>query len=292
MRGHLQAARHPRHPDGTNGHLVLLALKLLLVPALVGSVTLAARRWGLRVAGLLTALPLVAGPTLVFYAIEQGNAFAADAGRAAMLGICGTAAFCLAYARASARANCVASLLAALAAFAAVASGVHRLDFGGIGELSIAIASLLAAHRLLPAPAGLPASSLPPAWDLPVRMIAAATVVGVLTGIAHLAGSAISGVLSAFPAVTLVLAVFTHAQRGHASVAALVSGVLRGLHGFALFCIIFSTALAHLQWALFPAVLAALGTQLLFQMVALAVMARRSGAASARAQFPAAPADS
>jgi hypothetical protein len=55
---------------------MLLLLKLVLVPAFVGGVTLAARRWGLRVGGLLTALPMVAGPALCFYAIEQGNGFA------------------------------------------------------------------------------------------------------------------------------------------------------------------------------------------------------------------------
>jgi hypothetical protein len=65
---------------------MLLLLKLLLVPGLVAGVTLAARRWGLRIGGLLTALPMVAGPTLCFYAIEQGNRFAATAARATCSG--------------------------------------------------------------------------------------------------------------------------------------------------------------------------------------------------------------
>ena len=53
----------------------MLLLKLLLVPGLVAAVTLAVRRWGPAVGGWLAGLPVVAGPVLVFYAIEQGDAF-------------------------------------------------------------------------------------------------------------------------------------------------------------------------------------------------------------------------
>src|SRR5688572_1778556 len=53
--------------------MTLLILKLVLVPALVAGLTLAARRWGPFVGGLLLGLPVVAGPTLYFYAVEQGD---------------------------------------------------------------------------------------------------------------------------------------------------------------------------------------------------------------------------
>ncbi len=59
----------------------LLALKLLLSPALVGAASAAGRRFAPRVAGLAAALPIVAGPVLLFYALEQGTAFGAAAAR-------------------------------------------------------------------------------------------------------------------------------------------------------------------------------------------------------------------
>ena len=80
------------------GLLVLLVLRLVLVPLLIAAVTLASRRWGYRVGAFVTALPAVAGPTLLFYAIQQGALFAADAARGSLLGLVGVAAFCLAYA--------------------------------------------------------------------------------------------------------------------------------------------------------------------------------------------------
>lgn len=62
---------------------MLLLAKLLLVPAFVAGVTACGRRWGERVGGVLTALPMVAGPALVFYALEQGEPFASDAASSA-----------------------------------------------------------------------------------------------------------------------------------------------------------------------------------------------------------------
>src|SRR5262245_5795541 len=77
---------------------MLLILKLLLVPSMVAGVTLGARRWGPRAGGWLTALPVVAGPILCFYAADQGTAFAARAGVATLAGMVSIGAFAVGYA--------------------------------------------------------------------------------------------------------------------------------------------------------------------------------------------------
>jgi hypothetical protein len=76
---------------------VLLFLKLVLVPGLVAGVTLGARRWGLRIGGWLTAMPLVAVPTLFFLAMEQGHEFAARAALSTLVGLIGVSAFGVVY---------------------------------------------------------------------------------------------------------------------------------------------------------------------------------------------------
>src|SRR5262245_34140113 len=48
-----------------------VALTLLLTPIFVGALSLAGRRWGPTVSGLLVALPIISGPVLVFVALEQ-----------------------------------------------------------------------------------------------------------------------------------------------------------------------------------------------------------------------------
>jgi hypothetical protein len=244
----------------------MLLLKLFLVPSLVAAVTLASRRWGLRVGGVLTGLPMVAGPTLCFYAVEQGNPFAASAARSAMLGIVATAAFCVAYARIARRYPWPVSVVAGWAAFGIVAAAVYRVpELGGIGELVLASGALMAARRMIPPPPLVAAASVARRWDLPLRMLASAAAVVLFTGLAEMLGARLSGVLSAFPVVTLVLAVFTHLQRGHPSVSVFLRGVLRGLHGFALFCVVFSAVLGVLRWNLASAVALALAAQTALQ---------------------------
>jgi hypothetical protein len=249
---------------------LLLLLKLLLVPSLVASVTLASRRWGLRVGGVLTALPMVAGPTLCFYALEQGHPFAASAARTAMLGIAATAAFCVTYARAARSLGWPASIAAGWAALAIVATLVYQFpNLRGVGEFAMASVALFTGRLLIPSQNITQAAAAAPRWDLPLRMISSATVVVAFTGLAALLGARLSGLVSAFPVVTMVLAVFTHAQHGPSSVATFLRAVLRGLYGFAVFCLVFSTALGAWRWTLAVSVAAALGAQIAVQAVFL-----------------------
>ena len=72
----------------------------MLVPGLVAGVTLGARRWGPQVGGWLTALPLVAGPTLLFLSMEQGAPLAIRLLRGFFPAMWGFALFCLVVAQA------------------------------------------------------------------------------------------------------------------------------------------------------------------------------------------------
>jgi hypothetical protein len=248
---------------------MLLALKIILAPLMVAGVTAAARRWGLRVGGILTALPIVGGPTLCFYAIEQGNAFAASAASATLLGIAAIAVFCVVYAHAATRVNCMTALLAACAAFATMAALLYGVRLRGFAELGIAVASLLIARHLLPSSPAVKPANGHPRWDLPLRMMAAAALVLLLTSLASRLGAQLSGMLTAFPVATLVLAVFTHAQRGHQAVASFFRGLLQGLLSFALFCFVFSVALGTFRQNLLAGVTLALLAQFTLQAVIL-----------------------
>jgi hypothetical protein len=255
---------------------MLLVLKLVLVPALVVAVTMASRRWGLRVAGIVTGLPLVAGPTFCFLAIEQGHDFAAAAARAALLGLIATAAFCVAYGRIAVRANWVLSIVIGWSVFALAAAGLSFVpDRGGILELVLAAAGLTAGRRLLPAPTVAQAAPTPPRADLALRMVSAAAAVVLFTALAELLGPRVSGILSVFPIVTAILAVFTHIQRGPQATAVFLRGLLRGMDGLAVFCIVFATTLGQLGWPLAASVTIALAAQMALQAAMLWRVARR-----------------
>jgi hypothetical protein len=250
---------------------VLLILRLVLVPILIAAVTLASRRWGPRVAGFVTALPAVAGPTLAFYALEQGSVFAADAARGSLLGLVGVAAFCLAYARASMRLHWAPCLLIGWLSFAVVTAAMYRVDAGPIPALLIAVAALFGVRQALPAPQPVLPAAGTPRWDLPLRMLSAAVLVFVLTSAAERLGSSVSGILTPFPVATAILAGFTHAQRGSAACVEFLRAYIPGLCGFAIFCVGLALTLRHLSvaWSFS----AALATQLVLQTLLFRVEA-------------------
>jgi len=66
--------------------VTLLAAKILLAPLCVVAVSLAGRRWGVAVAGLLGGLPVVAGPILLVETLLHGRGFGADAAVSGALG--------------------------------------------------------------------------------------------------------------------------------------------------------------------------------------------------------------
>lgn len=246
--------------------MTLLLLKLLLVPSLVAAVTLASRRWGMRVGGILAALPLVAGPTLAFYAVEQGETFAATAARSAILGIVANTAFCVAYARSARHVSWQGSVVAGAIAFILTAAACYRLaDAGGLIATPLALAALAIGRRMIGASPDAQAATATTTGDLPLRMVAAAALVIASTSLAALLGPRASGVISVFPLITLILAVFTHVQRGAESVAVLLRGLLKGLSGFVVFCLVLSTMLGALDVSLVTSFAAALAAQIVLQ---------------------------
>ncbi len=242
---------------------MLLVLRLVLVPILIAAVTLASRRWGYRVGAFVTALPAVAGPTLLFYAIQQGAGFAAEAARGSLLGLVGVAAFCLVYARASLRLHWAACLLLGWLSFAVLTLLISRVHVGPVGAFAIAVAALFGARALLPLHGPVPPGSGAPRWDLPLRMGSAGALVFSLTAVADRLGSSVSGILTPFPVATAILAGFTHAQRGSAACVEFLRTYTPGLCGFGVFCVTLALTLPRLPIAASFAV--ALVTQLVLQ---------------------------
>jgi hypothetical protein len=218
------------------------------VPLLVLSVTLAARRWGSRIGGLLTALPIVSGPALFFFAVEQGDAFAAEASRAVLVSLLAVAVSALVYAWAALRTPWWISLLASWAGFFVTVLCVQRVDWGAAGALAIALAGIVLAQVLLPR-SGAHAARPRPMWDLPLRVIASMTLVVSVTALAHRLGPTLSGALTPFPAAISILLGFSHAQQGSAAAISFLRGFMPGMWSFAAFCFVLSVTIVSLGTA-------------------------------------------
>jgi hypothetical protein len=231
---------------------VLLLLKVIIVPALVVFVTLGGRRWGPRIGGFLTSFPIVAGPTLFFFATEQCGGFARDAARATLVALVGVAISGLIYAWTSLRLPWWASLAASWAGFVVTTLGINALSWSLPLALAAAVGSFFLVRALLPTSHGAPVARARSAWDLPLRVLTSVTVVLVLTGLADWLGPTRSGAFTAFPAALAILLVFTHVQQGRPSVIRFLHGFLPGMWSFALFCFVVALAVVPLgKWLAF-----------------------------------------
>ncbi len=215
-----------------------LILKLVLVPVLIGAVSLAGRRWGPAVSGWLVGLPLTSAPVALFLALEQGLAFTARAAQGTLLGLVSVAAFCLVYSRLARRTGWSVSLLGGWGAFFVATFALEQLSVSlGLAFAGV-IGALLVSLRLLPESLPQAPVAAPPPWDIPLRMVAATAMVLAITGAAESLGPQLSGLLTPFPVYGTVLAAFTHQFQGSHSAIRLLGGVVAGSFSFAVFFLI------------------------------------------------------
>ena len=237
-----------------------MAHKAALTAAVVAMVMLAARLFGRQVAGLLTGLPIITTPTLLWVAVDQGS-FAATRVAAGSVAACTVAAvFCLCYDR-MARKACPAVCMAV----AAPAVGLACV------AAHACLAGLLVASLAATAVCGYVLHFLPAAADtvLPRSDIRSSNLV--MTMLYAAASSALAapgqvdpfsvGLLSGLPIVAATVVVAEHAATGPLAVRRFLRGYVAGLIGRSAFGIVFALLLspAGLGWALVAASAASIG---------------------------------
>lgn len=258
----------------------LLLVKLALAPSLVVGSSLAGRRWGHEVSGLLVALPLVAGPILLITELEHGERFAARAAAASLLGLVALASFVVVFAQVARARRWLLAVAAGWLAFLAVALGFSATSIPAGVALALAFAAFALAPLLLPADphiADEPIGPLPD-WDLPARAVATALLVLGLTGAAAGLGPTLTGVLTPFPVSNTVLAAFLLVLEGPVQLDAFFRGFLRGAYGFCAFCFLVAVLVVPLGVA--PAFTIALCGALAAQLVARLLVGASPGAAA------------
>ena len=68
------------HPDQYDEYpMDILVLKLVLAPLIIGSASLAGRKWGPAVSGWIVGMPLTSGPVIFLVALSHDVGFAANA---------------------------------------------------------------------------------------------------------------------------------------------------------------------------------------------------------------------
>jgi hypothetical protein len=258
-----------------------LLLKLTLAPGLVGAASLISRRIGPRLGGVITGLPVVTGPILYLYAIEQGSAFAAAAATQTLFGTLALLTYCAVYAalgqwRARSGPNerkqrvwPFLCMLAGWCAFVMTSAMLRQLHGSARAGIAVALASVLTGLALLRhmAPAHSPA--LPSNGGLALlfaRMVAACLLVSTLSTAAMHLGATWSGLLAAFPVVSTVMLVATHLELGWFGALQWLRGFFVGLFGYVAFVSVMAHSLVPLGNA--PAFTLGVSAAILCQLIA------------------------
>lgn len=220
----------------------MLLFKIILAPILIGLVSLAGRKWGPGVSGWLLGLPLNSAPILLFMLLEQGPQFASRAALGSLLGIVAWATFSLVYAWCCLRLPWWWSTLIGWTVYSVAAWLLIPVRLGVLWSYVLVCATLAAIVLAFPK-ADLPLSSLAHSRsELWLRMASASAMIVSLTALARTLGPMASGILSAFPAFTTILAVFNHRQQSAAAVRVL-KGVTAGLYTATTFLAVLSATL-------------------------------------------------
>lgn len=228
----------------------MLLLKLLIVPFFLAAISVAARRWGPQIGGLLAGFPVVTGPILYFISQEQGALFAAEAARGSLLAVIACVVFGITYSHGSRKFGWPLTAVLALSSWVAAAFVLAHLPASLLLATGFALLALMTGPLLLPATvdATQPAQALS-RTDLAARMIAGAALVVAVTAFAGTVGTRWSGLMAMFPVLGTVLGVFSHRRSGPVFVARLFRGMFAGFYSFAAFCISLSLLLQHLPVA-------------------------------------------
>jgi hypothetical protein len=216
----------------------ILFFKLTIIPLVIGFITFISRKWGNRVGGVVGSMPWVAGPILVFFILEQGKEFGISSIPGILMGIISLVSFCYCYALLSKQMKWLPTLLISYIAFGFTAIALDTIHLSLWGIYVLALVVIVVALYYFPKPSVeqvTPAKGKPPTYDILFRMLVATLFVLSITGLAAILGPNWSGVLTPFPILTSILAIFNHYLQGSKAAIIVLRGIMIGLVGFTTF---------------------------------------------------------
>lgn len=220
-------------PDLT--FILILALRMAIAAAFVVSASVVAERAGPVIGALVATLPISAGPSYVFLALDHGAAFVAQGALASLPVNAATLFLGLTYVLLAQRHSLLVSMASAIAVWIALAVLLRALNLSVAGGL---LANALAVAICVPLTRRYCHAKMPLItrrwYDIPLRAALVATLVAVVVMLSGRVGPAISGMLALFPVVFSSLMLILHPRIGGPATAAVIANSGWGLMGLAL----------------------------------------------------------
>lgn len=221
----------------------ILVLKLVMAPVIIGSASLAGRKWGPAVSGWIVGMPLTSGPVIFFVALSHDTSFAADTALGVISGGLSLATYALTYAWLARRFRWFIALLGSFMVFGLITTLLQNVTLPLLPMFLIVCAAIVLALRLMPKDPVEAGETRLGMWDIPSRILIGTSFILLITGSASFLGPRLTGLLTMIPLYVTILAIFAHRQQGPAAAAHVFRGLLYGMFAFAGFFITLSLLL-------------------------------------------------
>jgi hypothetical protein len=212
-----------------------LILRMAIAAAFVVSASFIAERSGPVIGALVATLPISAGPSYVFLAMDHDAAFIAQGALASLPVNAATIFLGLTYVLLAQRHGLLVSVGAALAVWFVLAGLLRSLELSLTGGLIANAIAFAICVPLLQRYTKVKMPLITRRWyDVPFRASLVAVLVALVVTLSGRVGPAISGMLALFPAVFTSLMLILHPRIGGKPTAAVIANSGWGLMGFGL----------------------------------------------------------
>jgi len=226
---------------------LVLALRMAITAAFVISASIITERSGPAIGALVATLPISAGPSYVFLALDHDASFVAQGALASLPINAATIVAGTIYVILAQRLSVTISLPAALLAWLACAVLVRTLHWTLAGGI---FANIVALAICLPTVQRFRAAKMPLMtrrwYDIPLRAALVATLVATVVTLSRWVGPTISGIIALFPVVYSSLMLILQPRIGGPATAAVIANGSWGLIGFAIAIVVLHLAALNL----------------------------------------------
>lgn len=213
--------------------LLFLLLRMAIAATFVVTASIITERSGPVIGALVATLPISAGPSYVFLAIDHDAAFIAQGALASLPVNAATIFMCLTYVVLAQRHSFFASCGCAIAAWIVLASIVRQFDWSLAAGLAANLIAFGICIPLLARYRGVKMPLVTRRWyDVPMRAALVATLVAIVISTSSWVGPRISGIIALFPVVFSSIMLILHPRIGGPPTAAVLANAAWGLLGF------------------------------------------------------------
>jgi hypothetical protein len=212
--------------------ILTLALRMAVAAGFVVTASAITERSGPAIGALIATLPISAGPSYLFLALDHDAAFIAEGALASLSINAATMFLCLTYVVLAQRHGALASFFGAVAVWIGLAALERTVQWslaGGIAANAFAFAICLPLLRRFRH------VKMPPIarrwYDIPLRASLVATLVATVVSLSGFVGPSVSGTIALFPVVFTSMMLILHPRIGGPATAAVLANSGWGMMG-------------------------------------------------------------